>query len=131
MMRIRKSSRIVYLSEDGESRLENTESSDQQPMDELAGKQLSKIIENAIDLLPIKYRSVYVMRAIQQLNTAETALSLDISEDAVKTQYSRAKRALRKSIENYLESAGLHVFEFAGHRCDSIIQNVLEKLGKL
>lgn len=128
MMRIRKSRRIVYLSDDAEAKLTNSASQDIQPADYLAGQQLHKLIENAIDLLPISYRSVYVMRAIQQLSTSETALSLELSEDVVKTQYSRAKRALRKSIEVYLDSAGMQVFEFAGYRCDSIVKNVLKKI---
>lgn len=128
MMRIRKSKRIDYIFDDPEYKHLDMESPDPLPIDDLANQQLRKLLEDAIDKLPIDYRSVYVMRVIQQLNTLETAKSLDVTEDVVKTRYLRAKRTLQKVFEAHLTKAGLEVFEFAGQRCDSIVQGVLIKL---
>src|SRR4029434_7933478 len=43
-------------------------------------------------------REVFVLREVQGLDTAETAQSLGISEDAVKTRLSRAKASLRRDL---------------------------------
>ena len=128
MMRIRKSRRITYTLDKLENNYPEMESREPQPMDDIANQQLRKLLEDAIDGLSIDYRSVYVMRAIQQLSTLETAKSLDITEDAVKTRYLRAKRTLQKVFETHLAKAGLEIFEFAGERCDSIVQKVIARL---
>jgi len=128
LMRLRKSSRIDYSLDDPESTHLEITSLEQQPMDNLATEQLRKLLEDAIELLSVDYRCVYVMRAIQQLNTRETSKSLDISEDVVKTRYLRAKRILQKIFEGHVEKAGLNAYEFAGHRCDTIVQTVLDKI---
>ncbi len=127
IMRNRKSSRISYTLDDAENP-QQLESPDPQPLDQLAAQQLRKLMESAIDKLPVDYRSVYVMRAVQGLSTRETATSLGHSEDVVKTRYLRAKRNLHKVFEGHMQRAGLDVYEFAGHRCDAIVQTVLERL---
>jgi RNA polymerase sigma-70 factor, ECF subfamily len=128
MMRVRKAKWMEYTIDDPEREPMNLQSHDLQPPEVLANQQLRKLLEEAIDKLPVNYRCVYVMRAVQQLSTEETALSLDISEALVKTRFLRAKRALQKVFEGHLKNAELNVFEFAGHRCDAIVRGVLEKL---
>lgn len=128
MMRLRKSKRMDYTLDDPDHGHLDMESSDLQPMDDLANQQLRKLLEDAIDKLPVNYRSVYVMRAIQQLSTRETAGSLGITEEVVKTRFLRAKRSLQKVFEVHLKKAGLEVFEFAGQRCDSIVLAVIRRL---
>lgn len=128
MMRLRKSRRLAYSLDDPEHEYMTIESPDPQPIEIVANQQLRNILENAIDRLPVRYRSVYVMRAVQQLSTEETALTLDISEDLVKTRFLRAKRTLQKIFEGHMEKAGLDVYEFAGHRCDAVVRGVLARL---
>ncbi len=128
IMRIRKSKSIDYNSDELENKYFSLESSDPLPIDELAIQQLRKLLEDAIDKLPLSYRNVYVMRAVQQLSTLETAKILEISEDVVKTRYLRAKRSLQKIFDVHLNKAGLDVFEFAGKRCDATVKAVLMKL---
>jgi len=128
MMRIRKSKYIEYTFDDPDFKHQDMESPVPEPMDDLANLQLRKLLENAIDNLPADYSSVYVMRAIQQLSTLETAITLDLTEDVVKTRYLRAKRSLEKVFEAHLEKAALEVFEFAGQNCDSIVRSVFTRL---
>jgi RNA polymerase sigma-70 factor, ECF subfamily len=127
-MRFRKSKRIDYIFDDPEHGHMDMESPDPQPLDALANQQLRKLLEEAIDKLPVDYRRVYVIRTIQQLGTLETAKLLDVTEDVVKTRYLRAKRTLKKVFEAHLERVDLEVFEFAGQRCDSIVHAVLARL---
>ena len=128
MMRIRKSKRMLYILDDNKYEINDIKSLDPQPMDALASQQIHQLIEEAIDSLPLDYRSVYVMRAIQQLSITETAKSLGVSEDIVKTRYLRARRSLKTIFEGHIEKAGLNSYEFAGYRCDTIVKTVMEKL---
>lgn len=127
-MRLRKSNRILYILDEPDSEFDEMKSTDPQPSENLATEQLRKLLEEAIDSLPVNYSSVYMMRAIQQLSTQETALSLDISEDLVKTRYLRAKRTLKEKFESHFDKTGLTVHEFAGYRCDMIVKTVLTKI---
>jgi len=101
---------------------------DAQPLSSVATGQLRVVLEAAIDQLPLGIRCVYMMRAVQQLSTRETALSLDISEELVKTRYLRAKRLLQKIIARHIERAGLSLHEFDGARCNFIVHRVMSTL---
>lgn len=128
LIRVRKSSRIKYILDDPLYFHPEIESQSQQPLAEIADQELQELLEDAIDTLPLDSRCVFVMRAIQQLSTRETALSLDLTEQVVKTRLHRAKRTIRKIFEGHIETAGLSIYEFAGKRCDFIIQSVFSKL---
>ncbi|MBN4063855.1 hypothetical protein JYT79_03635, partial [Cardiobacterium sp. AH-315-I02] len=126
-MRLRKLRRVNYTLDDPmyES---NEPICDTQPIDVVAAEQLHHLLEKAIDKLPVGNRCVYMMRAIQQLSTKETAQSLDVTEEVVKTRYLRAKRLLQKIFEQHIDKTGLSLHEFAGNRCDSIVLNVMKRL---
>lgn len=96
-----------------------------------ANKELAVLIESAIEKLPEEFRYVFVLRAIQQLSTKETAESLEINETTVKTRLHRARNLMQNSLNQHIEQAGMHVFEFAGQRCDRIVRTVLKKLKAL
>lgn len=128
LTRLRKLKFLEFTVDDPDSTLYNLTSPAPEPLDALANRQLGNLIEKAIEQLPIEYRSVYVMRAIQQLNTKETAESLDISEDMVKTRYLRAKRSLQQIFEAHLNNAKMELYEFAGMRCDAIVKAVFTRL---
>jgi len=55
-----------------------------------------------ISQLPEKYRHVVLLRDIQQISTAESALQLGVSESVVKTRLHRARQALRTMLEEEL-----------------------------
>jgi len=128
LMRLRKSHRISYTLDDPMHNESDEPVFDIQPMDLIAAEQLRSLLEKAIDQLPVGNRSVYMMRAVQQLSTKETAQSLDVTEDVVKTRYLRAKRLLQEIFEQHIEKAGLSLHEFAGDRCDSIVSNVMARI---
>ncbi len=128
LMCLRKNSRIKYSLDDPMYTPPETESGKQQPLNDVADQQLHKLLKDAIDTLPVDSRSVFVMRTIQQLSTRETALSLGVTEEVVKTRLHRAKRMIRIIFEEHIEKAGLNIHEFAGDRCDFVVQSVLNKL---
>ena len=100
------------------------------PSDLFANSELAGLIENAIDALPDEFRSVFVLRAVQQLSVRETAESLDLNETTVKTRFFRAREKMQQLLNPHIQGAGLHAFEFAGKRCDRIVRSVLSYIGR-
>ena len=52
-------------------------------------------VREAIDRLPERYRTILMLRDIEELSTAEAAGTLGLSENAVKIRLHRARQALR------------------------------------
>lgn len=65
----------------------------------LERRETRDLIRQAIDNLPESYRNVLLLRDIEEMDTAETARLLQISEGAVKTRLHRARQALRTLLE--------------------------------
>lgn len=65
----------------------------------LARRELRERVREAIDRLPESHRNVLLLRDIEELDTAETAAVLGISENAVKTRLHRARVALRELLD--------------------------------
>lgn len=99
------------------------------PEGEATNAELRMVLQRAVDTLPAKFRSVFVLRAVEQLSVDETARSLDIPEATVKTRYFRARRLLREQISTELERSGTQLYEFAGKRCQRTVEIVLKRLG--
>jgi RNA polymerase sigma-70 factor, ECF subfamily len=91
--------------------------------------QLGQILEAAVDALPETYRSVFVLREVEQLNTVETAECLGLSEEAVKTRLHRSRALLRHELEGRIGSTIREAYSFLGPRCDRIVARVLERVG--
>jgi RNA polymerase sigma-70 factor (ECF subfamily) len=68
------------------------------PSDALNRKELRQALARALGSLPEKYRSVFVLRDVQQLSIHETAQLLGISEANVKTRLSRARLQMRDAL---------------------------------
>jgi RNA polymerase sigma-70 factor (ECF subfamily) len=65
-----------------------------------ARRELRDTLRMAIDRLRPNYRSVFLMRAVEDLSTSETAQSLGISVSAVKTRMRRARRELQGILQS-------------------------------
>ncbi|MDX1617814.1 MAG: RNA polymerase sigma factor [Balneolaceae bacterium] len=93
------------------------------PEQEAVRADLKQLLEEAIDTLPPKYRSVLIMREIEQMSTRETARCLGITRANVKVRLHRAKRKLRAELENRVMDQ--EVFDFKGARCDRMVRAVM------
>lgn len=98
------------------------------PQDAAASGEVRTIVEAAIDRLPETYRCVVVARLLEELSTAETADLLGLSEDVVRIRLHRGRAALRRLLSPRLETELASAFAFAGHRCNRIVANVLQRL---
>ena len=80
------------------------------PEDEVLRGELRAKLEDAIASLSDTYKTVLLLRDVENLTTDETAEVLDISPDTVKTRLHRARLALRQILDGYLRSSlrGVH-----------------------
>jgi RNA polymerase sigma-70 factor (ECF subfamily) len=88
-------------------------------------QQTRKLLERKIDELPSAFRSVFVMRALEEMSVEETAACLGIEEVTVRTRFFRARRMLRESLHSDVSFALDDAFAFDGERCDRIVHRVL------
>ena len=87
------------------------------------------VLENAIDTLPDGLREIFMLREVEGLNTAQTAQSLDVSEDVVKTRLSRARASLRRELFDRVGATAAQSFTFLRPRCDRVVAAVLARIG--
>jgi RNA polymerase sigma-70 factor (ECF subfamily) len=90
--------------------------------------QTRRLIETGIDKLPAAFRTVFVLRAVEELTVEETAATLDIPEATVRTRYFRARAMLREALAREIDFAIEDAFGFDGARCDRIVEAVRRRL---
>ena len=98
------------------------------PEQRAADHELGQAIEAAVDALPEVYGSVFMLREVEGLSTAETAACLDINAETVKTRLHRARALLRNHINARIGGAVRETFQFAGARCDLTVAAVMARI---
>ena len=91
--------------------------------------ETQKLLVTAIDGLPEHFRTVFVLRAVQGLSVEETAETLDLNTETVKTRLHRARGLLQKTILARTEPALARVLPFPDTRCDRVVAAVLRRIG--
>lgn len=92
--------------------------------------ELRSLIEKRIDLLPDAFRTVFVLRAIEELTVEETAAALDIPEATVRSRFFRARGLLREGLSREFDFAVNDAFSFDGARCDRIVARVQARISE-
>lgn len=130
LARIRGRKRVTSIEEIShkEGTMESMITQTGDPQKELLRRRMVELVENAVSILPRKYRLVFMMRDAQGLNTAETAECLGISEEAVKTRLHRARALLKKTLETRAGMTLKDLFPFAGKRCDRVVARVMKRV---
>jgi RNA polymerase sigma-70 factor (ECF subfamily) len=98
------------------------------PEKEAFSRELRVILEEAVDALPDGAREVFMLRQVEGLSTADTAECLGVSEDVVKTRFSRARRALREGLFDRMGATAASSFTFQRPRCDRVVAAVLARI---
>lgn len=101
---------------------------DRQPERLAMREDLRRLMERRIDRLPDAYRTVFVLRAVQELSVGETAEALQLPEATVRLRFFRARSLLRESLSRDIDLATGDAFAFDGARCDRIVARVLAAL---
>ena len=96
-----------------------------QPEGQAMRGEMRKLIETGIDALPEVFRTVFVLRAVEDLSIEEVAAALDIPEATVRTRFFRARGLLREALSREIDVAMGDAFSFAGTRCDAIVARLM------
>lgn len=98
------------------------------PTDATMRAEVRRILERRIDELPVAFRTVFVMREVEDMTVEETAACLAIPAATVRSRLFRARALLREALARDMDSATVEVFGFAGQRCDRIVAAVLARV---
>jgi RNA polymerase sigma-70 factor (ECF subfamily) len=82
------------------------------PEQQLSREELGGILDSAIQSLEPLYRSVFVLRDIEELSTEETAEALGLSVPAVKSRLLRARLQLREKLTRFFKRKGDDAFAY-------------------
>lgn len=91
----------------------------------LVRSELRELLERKVEALPEAFRTVFMMRCVEELSVQETAQLLDIPEATVRTRQFRARSLLRESLAQDVDLASEELFGFDGERCDRVVARVL------
>jgi RNA polymerase sigma-70 factor (ECF subfamily) len=95
-----------------------------------ARAELRAVLERKLDELPEAFRTVFMLRCVEELSVEETAQILNIPEATVRTRHFRARGLLRESLAQDIDGAEREIFSFDGERCDRIVANVMRRLAE-
>ena len=94
----------------------------------MAQRQILSLVERATDTLPLAYRVVFIARAIEGLSNDETAELLGLRPETVRTRLHRARRLVRKKLDEQIGPVLLNAFPFKGRRCERLTASVMDRL---
>jgi RNA polymerase sigma-70 factor (ECF subfamily) len=115
-LRRRKSDKAVSLDETidtGEDNLVREIAAwDENAEQRYSREEIGGILDSAVQSLEPLYRSVFVLRDIEDLSTEETAEALELSVPAVKSRLLRARLQLREKLTRYFKRKGDDLFAY-------------------
>ncbi len=128
----RKSAQIIPLeaavtSHDPEIQEALTDPITRSPEQSVIRAQTRALLEARIDRLPEAFRTVFVLRAIEELSVEDVAQALDIPEATVRTRFFRARGLLRESLAQEMDAGLSEAYAFDGARCDRIVADVMAR----
>ncbi len=110
------------------AKVELASTSENSPERNVANMELHSALESAILSLPPKYRQVVIMRDVEEMNTAEVAAAMEISEELVKVRLHRARALVRRSLFQQSGQQVHQLFAFPATRCDRVVAAVLSRI---
>ena len=96
------------------------------PLKEMLNSELRTALESSIKALPEKYRTVFIVRVIENMSVAETMECLELTEASVKVRLNRAKIMLRNKLNSYVQNE--EIMQFYKPRCDKMVDAVMKRV---
>jgi len=125
-----RSQQLEDTGQDGEFLMTLAESSPD-PEQSASRAETSQLLEDAVLGLPEQFRTVVMLRDVEELSTSETATALDLSEENVKVRLHRGRAMLRSWLVARVGAQAKNAFPFMGIRCDRVVHGVLARLAEL
>jgi RNA polymerase sigma-70 factor (ECF subfamily) len=114
--------------DDSEESMETLRTPDPDPERQAYSRELSGLLEEAVDSLPDTYRVVFMLRDVEGMSTRETSEGLGLGEEAVKTRLHRARALIRRRITDKMGDVTAQSFQFHATRCDRVVAGVLARI---
>lgn len=109
-LRRRKSDKLVSLDEpvetEGDSVPREIAAWEESPEQKYGRAEINAILTRAIDALPPGFRTVFLLRDVEEFSTEETASALNLSIPAVKSRLLRARLQLREKLNRMFRKHG-------------------------
>jgi RNA polymerase sigma-70 factor (ECF subfamily) len=131
----RRRAEVMQLHAEAEPNIEPTEVNMHTPVSESPESgamraQARQLLERSVDALPEAFRTVFVLRALEEMSGEEVAACLAIPEATVRSRFFRARAMLRAALAREIDFAFEEAFSFDGERCDRVVAGVLARLGE-
>lgn len=131
LARLKEKGKLYHLNKQSDNLRSNTileipDNRQLNPQDNMVRNETKQILENAIDSLGIKYKTVYVMKEVEEMSLKEIAIALDLTIANVKVRLHRSKEMLKEKL--YEVANEKSIFEFGFSRCDRITENVMKRI---
>jgi RNA polymerase sigma-70 factor (ECF subfamily) len=123
LLRLRKRKKSISMNDENIENVMKQNKELHTPVTATVNSELRSILNDAIRKLPEMYRSVFVMREIENMNIAETKECLNISEVNVKVRLNRAKAMLRDILSAQYSKEDILQFHLS--RCDWMVEKVM------
>ena len=101
------------------------------PEQSTSAAELGHLLEEALLSLPEQFRTVVMLRDVEELSTSETAEALGITEQNVKVRLHRARALVRGWLFTRVGGKAREAFPFMGMRCDRVVHSVFRVLHAL
>jgi len=101
------------------------------PEQETSKREVARLLEEELLNLPEQYRSVLMLRDVEDLSTAETAEALGLTEENVKVRLHRGRLMMRRNLTDRIGARAKEAFPFMGTRCDRVTSAVLQRIAEL
>jgi RNA polymerase sigma factor (sigma-70 family) len=105
----------------------NAEDRGESPTAATLRAETRRILERRIDELPVAFRTVFILREVEEMSVEQTSEALGIPAATVRSRLFRARALLRAALARDMDMATGDVFGFAGSRCDRIVAAVLAR----
>jgi RNA polymerase sigma-70 factor (ECF subfamily) len=128
--RRRRQSRFVDIEALGEDEQVMVDEREPGPERRAQAHELRQVLESAVDGLPDRYRVTFMLRDVEEMDTAEAAATLGVSEDVVKTRLHRARQMLRDRVYDRVGAGAAAAFTFEAPRCDRVVAAVLHRIAR-
>jgi len=131
LARLKEKGKLYHLNEQLDNLKSNTifevpDDKQLNPQDRMIRKEAKQLLENAIDHLEIKYKTVYIMKEVEEMSLKEIGIALDLTIANVKIRLYRSKKMLKEKL--YEVTNEKNIFEFGFSKCDGITEKVMEMI---
>ncbi len=90
--------------------------------------EMRAMMETCIDALPEAFRTVFILRAVEEMSVDEVSEAMGLPQATVRTRFFRARGLLREGLARNIDHAMADAFSFDGVRCDRIVAGVMARL---